>query len=290
LWRKKRAVNKLILLLFVFIIVSLQYLAIAATAKSHKVYRWDGTNWIIATNEQATMFSENEDYQRFRFFSSGSLGSSVYHSPRAGNPGQFLIENVVQVHSFSNNCFSNRCYNPSIEVWISESELIWDVFKPGCFMGKAFVVGVKSYFPVQILFGSGTIKIPGGFDLKNHTLIWKDWTKPATEAYMVENMERKDSLFSNKNKEGTPPDTININYWWCFADEEPDLHNWNPTTEPVPVENNVGPNPDQWKRASDMNSQVITIRNTNVWRCKNVQKWKYLTFFENISITVAPTL
>jgi len=303
--------------------VFLQYLAIPAMAMYHEVYKWDGLNWILVTDGKATVFSEGEDAQQFRFSPLDS-GSSVYHSSRAGNPGQFLIENVVQLHSFSNNCFSMHsfsnnsnncfsnwhchcscCYHPWIEVWISESELIWDVFKPGCFMGKAFVIGVKFYFPVQILFGSGTIKIPGGFDLKNHTLIWKDWTRPATGEYMMENMERKDSLFSNKNKEGTPPDTIDISYWWYFADEKPDLYEWNPAAEPVPVENNVGPNPDQWKRASDVNSQVITIRNTNVWRCKNVQKWKYLTFFENIkvensdsegkyfeqfSITVAPTL
>jgi len=113
----------------------------------------------------------------------------------------------------------------------------------------------------------------------------------------MENMERKDSLFSNKNEEGTSPDTIDINYWWCFADERPDLYEWNSAAEPVPVENNVGPNPDQWKRASDMNGQVITIPDIDVW--------KYLAFFENIkvensdsegkyfeqfSITVAPTL
>ena len=319
--KERKAVSGFIL--FLTVMVFLQYLAIPAMAMYHEVYKWDGLNWILVTDSKATVFSEGEDAQQFRFSPLDS-GSSVYHSSRAGNPGQFLIENVVQVHSFSNNCFSMHsfsnnsnncfsnwhchcscCYHPWIEVWISESELIWDVFKPGCFMGKAFVIGVKSYFPVQILFGSGTIKIPGGFDLKNHTLIWKDWTRPTTEEYMMENMERKDSLFSNKNKEGTPPDTININYWWYFADEKPDLHEWNPAAEPVPVENNVGPNPDQWKRASDMNSQVITIRNTNVWRCKNVQKWKYLTFFENIkvensdsegkyfeqfSITVAPTL
>jgi len=63
------------------------------------------------------------------------------------------------------------------------------------------------------------------------------------------------------------------------------------------LENNVGPNPDQWKRASDMNGQVIAIPDIDVW--------KYLAFFENIkvensdsegkyfeqfSITVAPTL
>ena len=306
--KERKAVSGFIL--FLTVMVFLQYLAIPAMAMYHEVYKWDGLNWTLVTDGKATVFSEGEDAQQLRFSPLDS-GSSVYHSSKAGDPGQFLIENVVQVHSFSmhsfsnnsNNCFSNWhchcncCYHPWIEVWISESELIWDVFKPGCFMGKAFIIGVKSYFPVQILFGSGTIKIPGGFDLRNHTFIWKDWTRPTTGEYMMENMERKDSLFSNKNEEGSPPDTIDINYWWCFADERPDLYEWNRAAEPVPVENNVGPNPDQWKRASDMNGQVIAIPDIDVW--------KYLAFFENIkvensdsegkyfeqfSITVAPTL
>lgn len=163
--KERKAVSGFIL--FLTVMVFLQYLAIPAMAMYHEVYKWDGLNWTLVTDGKATVFSEGEDAQQLRFSPLDS-GSSVYHSSKAGNPGQFLIENVVQVHSLSNNsndCFSNWhchcncCYHPWIEVWISESELIWDVFKPGCFMGKAFIIGVKSYFPVQILFGLSLIHI-----------------------------------------------------------------------------------------------------------------------------------
>lgn len=264
----------------------LLHVATAATGIYHEVYRWDGVNWVVATSEQATMFSKTEDSQQFRFFSSGSPGSPVYLSPKAGNPCQFLIENVV-----------HHWPNPWIEVWISETKLIWDVFKPGCFMGKAFIIGVKSHARVQILFGSGTIQVPGSFDPAAGTVIWQDWTKSAIEEHMVEDKERAGSLLSNKNQEGTPPDTIDISYWWYVAHEEPDHHVWDSTIELVPGQNNVGPGPNRWKRASDMNGRVIIIRDINVWR--------YLVFFENLkvessasegkyfeqfSISIAPTL
>lgn len=247
-------------------------LAVVAGAVYHEVYKWNGVNWVVATNEQATMFSESEDSQEFRFSSSGSPSFPVYLSPDPGNLGQFLLENVVQVHS-SSHCFPN----PWIEVWISETELIWDVFKPGSFMAKAFIIGVKAHGPVQVLFGSGTIKIPDSFDPAAHTVIWKDWTKPAIEENTVEDIERAGSLLSNKNEEGTPLDAININYWWYVAGEKPDLHRWDSTVEPpVPAQSNIGPNPDQWKQASDMNGRVIIIRDIGVW--------KYLVFFENLKV------
>jgi len=275
-------VKKIILTLIV--IGSLLHLALPAMAMYHEVYKWDGLNWVLVTDDKATMFSEKEDNQQYRFFPSGTPGSSVYLSPQTGNPCQFSIENEVKLH------FSST-HNP--EVWFSETELIWDIFKPGCFMGKAFIIGIKSHYPVQILFGSGTIQIPDSSDPATGTT---DWTIPHSEEYMVEDMERKGSLL-NKNQEGTPPDTININYWWYEADEIPALHIWDSATEPVPEQDNVGPNPDQWKQASDMNGRVIIIRDIDVW--------KYLVFFENLkvessasegkyfeqfSITVAPAI
>ena len=262
------------------------YSTAAAKAMYHEVYRWDGISWILATNEQATVFSEGEDFQQFRFSSPGSPDSPVYHPPEAGNPCQFVIENVVQ-------CWPN----PWIEVWISETELTWDIFKPGCFMGKAFIIGVKSHAPVQILFGSGTIKVPDSFDSENSTVIWKDWTKSATEEHMVEDKARTGSLLSHKNQEGTRTDAIDVGYWWYTADRKRDLHIWDSAIEPVPRQSNVGPDPDQWKQASDMNGRVIIMRDIDVW--------KYLVFFENLkvesgalegkyfeqfSISIAPTL
>jgi len=255
----------------------------------NEVYRWDGVKWVVATSEQATMFSESEDSQQFRFSASGSPGSPVYLSPKAGNPCQFLIENVVHYWP-----------NPWIEVWISETKLTWDVFKPGSFMAEAFIIGVKSHAPVQMLFGSGTIQVPDGFDPAEGTVLWKDWTKPATEEHMVEDKERTGSLLSNKsnkNEGNSSPDTIDISYWWYVAHEEPDHHVWDSTIELVPGQNNVGPGLNRWKRASDMNGRVIIIRDINVWR--------YLVFFENLkvesgasegkyfeqfSISIAPTL
>ena len=274
--------------ILVSLVVTSSWLCLAAPAMAvyNEVYRWDGVDWILATNQQATMFSEGEDSQQFRFSSSGCPGSAVYLPPKAGNPCQFLITNVV--HYFP---------NPWIEVWISETELIWDVFKPGSFMAEAFIIGVKSHAAVQILFGSGTIRVPDSFDPENSTVIWKDWTKPAIEEHMVEDIERRRSLLPNKNQEGTPPDTIDISYWWHVADEKPDLHIWDSPTEPIPAQSNVGLGPDQWKRASDMNGRVIVIEDIDVW--------KYLVFFENLkvesaasegkyfeqfSISVAPTL
>lgn len=80
------------------------YLAATAMAVYNEVYTWEVAGWVLATTEQARLFCESEDSQQFRFSSSGSPGTSVYASPKAGNPCQFLIENVVR---YSPNHSSN---------------------------------------------------------------------------------------------------------------------------------------------------------------------------------------
>ena len=264
------------------VIASLLHSATAAVAQMyHYVYKWDETTntWTLASSKEATIYSERQKHGQFRFSSSGFPGFGRYIPPEAEDPLQVFIKNIV--HYFP---------NPWIDLWISETKLNWDVFKPGRFMAKAFTIGVKSHAPVQILFGSGIISVPTGFDPTTSTAIWGDFTKPADKEHMVESKERIGSLVGDKNKDGTPPDVIDVNWWWYIADEKPDPHFWNPDTEPVP-------SPGQWKRVEDMNGYVITIRDINVW--------KYLVFFEDLkvesydsegkyfeqfSITVAPTL
>jgi len=73
-------------------------LAAAATGTRHEVYIWNGVGWVLATDDQAKMSSEDGDSQQFRFFFSGSPGSPVYVPPEPGNPSQFLIRNIVIVH------------------------------------------------------------------------------------------------------------------------------------------------------------------------------------------------
>ena len=74
---QRRAVSGFIL--FLTVMVFLQYLAIPAMAMYHEVYKWDGLNWILVTDGKATVFSEGEDAQQLRFSPLDS-GSSVYLS------------------------------------------------------------------------------------------------------------------------------------------------------------------------------------------------------------------
>jgi len=84
-------------MVFVVAISSLLYLAAGATGAEHEVYRWNGVGWILATDEQATMSSTGGESQQYRFFSSGSVGSSGYDLPEPGSPSRFVIQNIVRL-------------------------------------------------------------------------------------------------------------------------------------------------------------------------------------------------
>jgi len=243
---------------------------------------------------KAKLCSENPDFKRYRFSSSRLAGTSRYFNPKADNPSQFSIRNVVNYYGNSNNPNNsdsnfndpdppnNPRNNPTagglwIKAWISETELFWDVFRPGSYMGKVFIIGIESNGSVQLLLGSGIIQIPYFDPATGNIAGWGPWQQPSTPENMVEDKKRIKSLLADKNNRGTPPDTININYWWYESSEKPDPVEWDKAKESVPSQDNVGVAPDQWKRASDMNGQVLFIRD-------GYEEGRYLTFFENIKV------
>jgi len=276
----------------------------AETGKSETAWK-EGTDfgrngWAMYNEYQvqfrkAKLRSENPDFKQYRFSSSRLAGTSGYFNPKVGNPGQFLIRNVVNYYGHSNNPGNpdsgfndpdppdNPRNNSTagglwIRAWISETELFWDVFKPGSYMGKVFTIGVESNGPVQILLGSGTIQIPYFDPATGNIAWWGPWQQPSTTSEnIVEDKKRIKSLLGDKNNRGTPPDNINICYWWYESSEMPDPIEWDQAKESVPSEDNVGIAPDQWKRASDMNGQVLFIRD-------GYEEGRYLTFFENIKV------
>jgi len=161
--------------------------------------------------------------------------------------------------------------------------LIWDVFKPGNYMAKAFVIKLKANCPVHVHFGTFTdLDVPIGFeDGQDGMITWAEKTKDGPENAFG-NKEWDYSMLG-KDLTGTPPDIIDVWWWWCDGSVD-DWTNAHIMTNEVPdkgltQDSPTGEFPDLWVAAPDMNCDYTVFEDT-----VDLHDGEYITFYEDIYV------
>ena len=250
----------------------------------HEVYEfdWEARTWkpINPLLRYCEMFSKLSNIEQYRFESNpaATICSPDYLNPEAEDPLQKTIVN--RLHLF-----------PWIDIHFNQTELIWDVFKPGNYMAKAFIIGLAANCAVHIHFGSGTFDVPDvlvdGQD--NGHIKFREETKPEELAVMIGDKEREYSLLS-KESPGTPEDVIDVMWWWVQGSvedwDEPHKMTADGEQHPykVPDKDNVvdsphGPFPEGWVPADKMNCDYTVLKDSD-----KLHDAKYIVFYECIEV------
>ena len=248
-------------------------LALPAMAGYHQVYEFDPIyGWIDEPDGHCEMFSKTPKDCQYSFKSDprAVVCSDTYWPPIVEAPVQVDIANYL--HLF-----------PYIEWWINETELIWDVFKPGNYMAKAFVIKLKANCPVHVHFGTfENLPVPDGFaDGQDGMITWHPETKTGDDN-AFDNKQREYSMLG-KELPGTPPDVIDVWWWWCDGSEA-DWINAHIMTNVVPDKGDIGPSPSgpfptQWVPAPAMNCDYTVFQDT-----EDLHFGEYITFYEDIYV------
>lgn len=247
----------------------------------HEVYTWDGTAWVpLPTLERyCEMYSDvPEPLNQYNFASAKGTTpcTGPYQNPEAPKPLQKHFVNYL--HLF-----------PWIKCVINQTRLIWDVFKPGNYMSKAFVMALQANCPVLIHFGSGKfpVEVPMAFDsgypaTMNGKIVTGPFEKPDTPENTFDDKKRIGSLLPKGNP-GTDPDVVEVWWWWTQGT----LKSWDEghfMTETPPNKGDIGPSPTgaeptQWVPAPEMNCDYTIINDS-----KELHDVKFISFYEDIYV------
>lgn len=264
----------LVALTMVIFVVGLAVGAVAAPGY-HEVYEWDGSAWVPldVAERYAEMYSDTPTtLNQYNFFSAKGTTpcTGPYQNPEAPLPLEKRFKNYL--HLF-----------PWIKVLVNETKLIWDVFKPGNYMSKAFVMKVQANAPVLIHFGAGSFPKPtgftGGYDDGQITM---GTATPTGTEFAFDDKPRTGSLLPKGNP-GTTPDAIDVYWWWVVGTEE----SWTLghfMTETPPDKLDIGPSPTgpfptQWVPAPLMNSDFTIITDSD-----DLHEGIYISFYEDILV------
>lgn len=243
----------------------------------HEVYEYVNNQWVAIDPmfKYAEMYSKISNIEQYRFESDPAavVCTSPYREPEPEDPIQKTIIN--RLHLF-----------PWIEIHFNQTLLIWDIFKPGNYMAKAFIIGLQANTPVLIHFGSGTFDVPVAFEggQDNGHIVMGPITKPDVPEVTIGDKERVYSLIDKADAEaGTPPDVIDVMWWWVQGD----IDDWNAPhlmTNAVPAKDNVVPSPSPgwptgWVKAPTMNSNYTIVPDT-----EELHYGKYIVFYEDILV------
>ena len=248
----------------------------------HQVYKWNGTAWVVlgTLERYCEMYSDTpEGPNQWNFWSAKGTTpcTGPYQNPEPMKPLQKYFLN--ELHLF-----------PWVKVVINETRLIWDVFKPGDYMSKAFVIAMQANCPVLIHFGNGTFNVPTGFDLATNKIVVGPYEKEDDAKNKFEDKNRTGSLLPEEKAElsGTPPDVIEVWWWWVEGTQASwdDGHYMTETppgkgADGRPIE---GPSPEggwptAWVPAPDMNGDYTIIPDS-----EDLHVAKYIAFYEDILV------
>ena len=241
-------------------------------AAYHQVYAWDDETcaWREASHVEAEMYSEESDGDVYQWQSAEGAdpGTTPYQEPEPHAPIQFHITNHAHVF-------------PWIDAEITETHLTWDIFQPGDYMAKTFILSFMANCPVQVHLGSGTWEIPATFvgGKENGHIEMDEFTKPATgpvaDVEIGKKVRQYSLLCKDEEVSGTPPDEIDVRYWWYIArGSMPD------TTYISDEEFADMPPKEDWRRAERLNCKSITIRDSK----KLHEGGVHLVFFEDLEV------
>ena len=246
-----------------------------------EVYMWDGTNWVLLdpADRECELYLQGSQHEQYRWQS--DTAATICSGPYLPPHPEPLRSNDLFVKNYLH-------YFPWIEMVIWNNDIVWDVFKPGDYMGKVFMLSLQANCPVLIHFGSGTFPAPVGFKFdpydKDGEIIIEDVTIPDTDANSADNKWWQYSMLKDTNT-GTPPDEIEVMYWW----EQGTVDDWNDphhVTTTVPDKDNVvdspkGPFPAGWVKAPGLNCDYTIIPDTD-----ELHTAKYIMFYEDINVEV----
>jgi len=233
----------------------------------HEVLKWTGTGW--EATDEASLYSEGSDSDQYRYENEAQPCTGPYINPYPQPPVQLDIKN--DLHLF-----------PWIDVDITQLHLTWDIFKPGDYMAKAFIVQLKANCPVQVHLGTGTWLIPGPlvdgklnghidpveFAKEGDDNEWEDKIRVAGLLRDAEGLQ--------KNPEGTPPDEIEVRWtWYEVWGDKPDLHFISD------AELALLPPKDEWKRAPDLNCTSIIVDDSD--ELHEPENY-HIVFYEDVEI------
>lgn len=246
----------------------------------HEVLRLESGLW-VSTNK-ATMFSEGSFSCQYRF-ESGTvpIGQTTYVLPYPETaPGgvakcRFDVLNDVYLY-------------PWIEAHITENHMTWDIFKPGTYLAKAFIVQVQANCDVQIHMGGGTWWIPGSAVGEGSGAITHQ--KFNVEIPPVEHIDNADDTKiedkprergllvdvagAEKNPDGTDPDEIEVFYAYYKVTDgtKPDQHTILPAELTA-----IG----SWVAADDLNCDTIYFYDSDALHTPNKH---HAVFFEKLVV------
>lgn len=279
--------KKLAVLTMVAFLVGLAAPALAAPGY-HEVYKWDLRDGVLGwgLTDEAEMFSKDSDDDQYRWQSAEGVVPGVtltYAPPTPNPPVQFDIYNYV--HLF-----------PWIDIDITETQLIWDIFKPGDYMAKTFMLQFKANCPVLVHLGSGTWQIPdvfvGTYMPQDGHIEPGDFTKegtvtlpygdpPYTNDIGMEDKVRLYSLLGATEPEKSPnvsdeEDKIEVRLWWYWK------HGDKPSTWQISTDEfGRMPPKGEWPLARNLNSTEIIIPDTNAL---HEHDNTHLVFFEDLFV------
>ena len=247
-------------------LVGLAVPALAEENGYHEVYKYDYATGMWVLTDDCEMFSQDSDSDQYRWESAEGVGPCYpyYVEPTPEAPVQFDIMN--HAHLF-----------PWIEAHITETHLTWDIFKPGDYMAKTFIIQLKANCPVQIHLGGGTWDIPAEFvdgKLNGH-IDPGPFTKEGDENMMGDKL-REYSLLGKDDISGTPPDEIEVR-WWCYT-----AHGVKPPAHEITdAEFALMPPKADWPLARDSNCTSVTIPDSEEL---HVLDNTHVVFFEDLFV------
>ena len=264
-------------LIILALVASLVGLGIPALAAYHQVYTPDGngtsngngnSGWRIAGHTECEMFSEDSDGDVYQWQSAegAEVGSGSYMEPTVHGPIQFDIINHAHVF-------------PWIDADITETHLTWDIFLPGDYMAKTFIIQLRANCPVQIHLGGGTWLIPAEFvggKKDGHIELGEFTEKAEGDEFFIGDKIREYSLLRKDDISGTPPDEIEVRYYWYTAYGE------KPATGTISDEEFAGmPPKEDWPLGRDLNCESITILDTEQL---HEEGQTHIVFFEDLDV------
>jgi hypothetical protein len=235
--------------------------ALADDTGYHEVYQFDPVaGWVINPEQHAELYGQESEHNQYRWESNpaATICMQPYYPPEPEPPHTKII-------------YDEAVLFPWIDFDVFERDIHWDIFKPGCYMGKTFQVFLKANTPIQILFGCGTMTVPIGFDPVDNEIEWitDDYGECLTDKIRIK------SILGIKDNPGTPPDEIEECLFWYEADARPDPHRINAAEMAmIPPCGGLG-----WNCAVDLNGTIWNYPDSDELH----QGW-WIQFFEELLV------
>ena len=227
----------------------------------HEVYAWVEGRWVLT--KDCEMYSKLSKTLQYRWESDEAAVPCYpdYLPPHPEAVTQFDIYNYA--HLF-----------PWIDAHISETHLTWDIFKPGDYMAKTFIIQIQANCDVLIHLGGGTWEIPTAFEggPQDGHIVFGEFTKD-DEDELIGDKVRQYSLLC-KDSEGTPPDEIVVRLWCYIAKDKPPAH------EITDAEFGMMPPKADWLLARDSNCTSISIPECEQLHYEDTN----VVFFEDLEV------